>query len=141
MHFILLFASNVCFAQDTTLSEDFHQRAKLFVKVYGGITPILSEEINITTPNQALRFPNYEHDVGYNAGVSLGYFVSKKLVLQVSFEKKENRLFISTSPNDLSLFSTKLNTNTIFCECPSLFHKQRKTKSLRRRRRCCNKEC
>jgi outer membrane protein W len=59
----------------------------------------------------------YTYDVGYNAGISVGYFVADNIAIQAGFENKSNRLFVPLNfgaQSNISDRSTKLTTNTIF---------------------------
>ncbi len=88
----------------------------LSIKVYGGISPLLSDKVEVRIPSLFTNF-NYEDDPGYNAGVNVGYFLTNNIALQVGFEKKENRIFLTNYPGPQgfsSRLSTKLNSNILY---------------------------
>lgn len=113
---ILTLASTVSFSQDKNTNNS-SQSNKLFIKAYGGISPLLSDDFKITTPSQTSFIREYEYDVGYNIGISAGYFVLENIAIQIGFENKTNRLFMRTLSFNSSFsfdFSSKVNSNMIY---------------------------
>lgn len=112
--FILLNIPLLSHAQVT--NDDSNQNGKLFIKAYGGISPLLSDGFSLTIPFQ-MEFPSeYNHDPGYNAGISVGYLIKENIGIQAGFENKSNRLFVARNfgAQNFSDISTIVTTNTIF---------------------------
>lgn len=125
---LLFFIPLISIGQNT--NRDFEQKGKLFVKIYGGISPLLSDEFSLfSIPNRLDIKLDYSHDVGYNLGFSLGYFFTNNIALQAGFEKRRNRLFVPfdffSPPNSPDL-STMLTTNSVYLN--GLYYLQDKKK-------------
>lgn len=90
---------------------------QLSVKIYGGISPLLSDEAMVTTPSPVFFDFKYDNDPGYNVGINIGYFLTNNIALQVGFERKENRIFLTNFPGpfgSLNRLKTNLNSNILF---------------------------
>ena len=104
----------------SVLSQTNTQRGRagnLGIKVYGGISPLLSDKVKVTTPSPTFFNFEYKDDPGYNAGLNIGYFFTNNIALQIGFEKKENRIFLTNYPGPLgfsSRLSTKFNSNILY---------------------------
>lgn len=100
----------------------------LSIKVYGGISPLFSDKVEVRIPSLFTNF-DYEDDPGYNVGVNIGYFLTNNIALQVGFEKKENRIFLTNYPGPQgfsSRLSTKLNSNILYISSNYHFMTERK---------------
>jgi len=126
---LLIILPSIVFSQnlDSIPSEN-----RLFFKVYGGISSLLSDKIEITTPSRNYT-TNYDYEPGFNVGFSIGYFVFEKFVIQTGFENRSDRLLLSllssnTSAGEFEL-RTRLKTNTAYINMVYYFKDGDKLKS------------
>lgn len=129
MKYKLLLTLAICFFLNNSNAQMENDASKelpdLFIKVYGGISPLLSEDYELRSPVQNFDF-TYDHDVGYNAGLSVGYFLTDNIAVQTGFETSENRVFIKyfgSFSGQLSQLSTKLKTNTFYLNGMYVFNR------------------
>jgi len=100
----------------------------LDIKIYGGISPLLSSEVKATTPFQTFFNFDYEDDPGYNLGINVGFFLTNKIALHVGFERKDNRIFLTNFPGPTGFpirSKTSLNSNTVYLSSNYYFFLER----------------
>lgn len=109
---ILLLLSISSFSQNETTIDG--RSNQLTIKIYGGISPLLSDELMVRTSSMAFFNFKYEDDPGYNVGINVGYCLTNNIALHVGFERKENRIIENLPGNSLLRTKSHLNSNTLY---------------------------